>query len=55
MPLLKHSKRKNTYRTVKNNAVATAPTFYVGGEVEADGPVTDCIHSLDIKKILGPC
>lgn len=44
----------NTYRAVKDNAVTISPTFDVSGEVETDGPVTQRIHSLDIKEILGP-
>ena len=40
---------------MKDNTVAITHTFDVGGEVEADGPVTNSIHGLDIKEVVGPC
>lgn len=43
-----------THRTVKDHTVAVAHTFDVGGEVEADGPVANGVHSLGIEEVVGP-
>jgi len=40
---------------VKDNTVAVATAFDVGGEVETDGPVANSIHGLDIKEVVGLC
>lgn len=38
---------------MKDNTVAIAHTFNVGGEVEADGSVPNGIHGLGIKEVMG--